>query len=164
MRGVLTFLINNYMSKRYYPTEQCFKKTDHELWQRWTSLRNRCENPNNYGYPYYGGRGIKVDPRWNDFWTFVNDVETEIGPLPFPGAFLDRIDNDGNYEPGNIQWSNARVNSNNRTSNYVVTAFGISQTLAEFARLYNIPARTIWSRIKDYGMTPEQAILKGRKK
>lgn len=149
------------MSKRYYPTGQTFKKCEHELWPRWAGLRNRCDNPNNHSYSSYGGRGITYDPSWNDFWTFVDDVEREIGPLPFKGAFLDRKDNNGNYEPGNIQWANARVNSNNRRSNLVLTAFGRTLTLADWARVYQIPSRTLWSRMKDYGMTIEQAILQG---
>lgn len=152
------------MARTVYPTEQCTKKTEHELWQRWCSIRNVCNNPKNHNYKYYGGRGIKVHEDWCDFWTFVDDVEREIGALPFKGAFLDRKDNNGDYAPGNIQWSTAKVNGNNRQSNLMVTAFGKTQSLATWSREFNIKKGTLWSRIVDYGMTPELALIKKKGK
>lgn len=135
----------------------------HELWARWCNLRNQCNNPNNYNWRYYGGRGIKYPRRWDDFPTFVQEVEDAIGPLPYKGAHLDRINNNGNYSPKNICWSNHRQNSNNKTNNHWVTYQGRRQTLAEWARETGIPFRTLWSRIVDYGLPPKQAFDKRRK-
>ena len=65
----------------------------------WSSMRNRCLNPNNEAYEYYGGRGITVCERWNSFANFLEDVGTRPA-----GKSIDRINNDGNYEPNNVRW------------------------------------------------------------
>ncbi|MET8113722.1 hypothetical protein [Streptomyces prasinus] len=71
----------------------------------------RCENPNNHAYARYGGRGISVHPEWRaNFGAFLRDV----GRRPSPDLSLDRIDNDGNYEPGNVRWATAKQQANNR--------------------------------------------------
>lgn len=83
----------------------------HPLYNLWASMRNRCNNPRHRAYQYYGGRGIKVDPRWDDFSQFV----TDMGPRP-AGASIDRIDNDGPYAPQNCRWatsSQQRANQRN---------------------------------------------------
>jgi len=67
------------------------------LLSAWRGMINRCESPKNKQYKDWGGRGIKVCDRWKDFDLFVEDV----GPRPSPEYQLDRIDNDGNYEPDN---------------------------------------------------------------
>jgi len=64
-------------------------------------MRDRCNNPNNPAYKNYGSRGIQVCERWDNFPKFIVDV----GERPSPRHVLDRIDNNGNYEPGNVKWS-----------------------------------------------------------
>ena len=81
----------------------------HPLYLTWALMRNRCSNPKNTNYKNYGGRGIKVCTRWDDFTLFLADV----GEKP-PGKTIDRIDNDGDYEPGNVKWSTRSEQQRNK--------------------------------------------------
>lgn len=85
----------------------------HPHYQRWKTMLARCYRPGAKDYKHYGGRGIEVDPAWHDVAAFVAYVEAELGPKP-PGHTLDRIDNEGNYEPGNVRWADARTQLANR--------------------------------------------------
>ena len=66
----------------------------------WCGMRKRCENPRSKSYPDYGGRGIKVCKRWHKFENFLADM----GKRPSDSHEIDRIDGDGNYQPGNVRW------------------------------------------------------------
>jgi hypothetical protein len=70
---------------------------------------DRCLNPNNERYASYGGRGITVCDRWRSFKNFLADM----GERP-PGLMLERVDNDGNYEPSNCRWATYREQNRNR--------------------------------------------------
>lgn len=91
----------------------------HPLYQIWSGMRQRCQNPNSPSYERYGGRGIKVCDEWEDFVTFITDVGERP---PNPEGWLsqrsywslDRIDNDGNYEPGNVRWATPSEQRNNQ--------------------------------------------------
>lgn len=81
------------------------------IYKCWRSMIDRCENPNLRAFKWYGARGIKVCERWrNSFTTFLADM----GERPAPHLSLDRIDNNGNYEPGNCRWATWKQQMNNK--------------------------------------------------
>jgi hypothetical protein len=80
----------------------------------WCHMISRCYNPSNNSYHHYGARGITVYGPWKyDFWLFFE----HIGRRPHIAMSLDRIDNDGNYEPGNVRWATYKINLGYRSSN-----------------------------------------------
>lgn len=93
----------------------------HPLYHTWKSMVSRCSYPSDKDWPNYGGRGIKLCQEWRDLAVFVAWIEANIGPRPegkHPSGVslytLDRIDNAGHYEPGNVQWATAAEQCHNR--------------------------------------------------
>lgn len=82
----------------------------HPLYAIWKTIRQRCNNPANADYRWYGARGITICKRWDDFTVFLSD----IGERPSPELTIDRINNEGNYEPGNIRWATWAQQRNNK--------------------------------------------------
>lgn len=119
----------------------------------WGQMLQRCRNPNVKSYPQYGGRGIKVCERWNSFANFIADV----GPRPGPGYQLDRIDNDGDYEPGNCEWNIRKINCRNKTNNVRLSLNGVTKTLTEWSEQLGIDIATLSCR-RSRGLTDEQVL------
>lgn len=128
---------------------------EHPLYLTWNSMRTRCNNPNHAAYHRYGGRGIQVCSEWDDFWQFVADV----GDKPSEEYTLDRIDNDGNYEPGNVRWATRKEQSwNSRNSQPCVVKGKEYPSIKEAARAYGIRQSTVDMRINSYGWSLEDAV------
>src|SRR6266496_1247415 len=109
----------------------------------WLRMRDRCENPANQDWLRYGGRGIAVCAEWQRFETFARDM----GPRP-PGLEIDRIDNNGDYEPGNCRWATRLEQANNVSRNHLLEHDGVSLTVSEWSRRTGIKAQTILARLR----------------
>lgn len=122
--------------------------TKSRLYRVYISMKKRCNDPKDPGYNNYGGRGISVCQEWeNSFLTFYNWA-IKNGYKEKSGLSIDRINNDGNYEPSNCQWVPKAVQDNNKRSNDFHTFNGQTKTLTQWAREYGISTSTIRFRIK----------------
>lgn len=127
---------------------------DSKVYQAWISMKSRCYYPHNASYARYGGRGIQVCERWRDsFENFLADM----GEPPTPQHSIDRIDNDGNYEPGNVRWA-TKIEQGHQSTNRMLTARGETLNIAEWGRRAGIGTRTIAYRLK-IGWPTEAAIF-----
>jgi len=123
-------------------------------YRAWQCMRLRCSNPENEAYSDYGGRGITVADRWkDDFLAFLADM----GSKPGPEYELDRIENDGNYEPGNCRWATRSENDRNRRSNRWVEFRGERCLLIELCEQFEIRFDTVTWRL-DSGWDLEKAL------
>lgn len=86
----------------------------HPLWTIWINMKRRCSDPANKNFKDYGGRGVTVCERWLQFEFFMADLVANIGQRPSMKHTLDRIDNDGNYELGNVRWATAKEQRRNQ--------------------------------------------------
>lgn len=112
----------------------------------WCGMRSRCMDTNNKKYPRYGGRGILVCARWLDsFEAFYND----IGPRPSDKHSIDRIDNDGNYEPGNCRWATSFQQSRNRSGLHRVKFQGKTMSVSEWAERTGIRRSVLYNRFRN---------------
>lgn len=112
----------------------------------WQGMVARCRNPKRREYKHYGGRGIEVCEQWMNFENFLADM----GERP-PGTTIERIDNDGNYEPGNCRWATQKEQNNNRRNNHLITFNGKTLTMQQWARSLRISSANLFQRIKRWG-------------
>ena len=105
------------LAARKPSTKHGLSKT-HVLYPLWKRIRRRCYDTDTHNYKHYGGRGIRMYDEWrDDAGAFIRWVEANLGPRP-TGMSLDRIDNNGDYEPGNLRWATqAEQNQNKRAPN-----------------------------------------------
>jgi hypothetical protein len=120
----------------------------------WTTMIQRCTNPKAGKFPAYGAVGITVCPKWRrSFKAFL----TDLGVRPGKGYSLDRIDGTKGYHPNNVRWATIYQQNRNKRTNRVITAFGVTQTLVEWAIATKIGQTTIRERLQR-GWAPERAV------
>lgn len=119
----------------------------------WQSMRTRCLNPKAENYPRYGGKGVGICERWNDFTNFYSDM----GAAPTRAHTLDRVDSTKNYGPDNCRWATTREQSQNRKNVKPLSAFGKTQLLSAWAEELSLDLSTICKRLKR-GLSSEQAL------
>lgn len=126
----------------------------------WAAMKRRCNNPNVRDYAYYGGRGIKICDRWSNGNGYTHFLE-DMGRRPYKHASLDRIDNDGNYEPTNCRWSSKTKQNNNTRRNIIVRWGGQDYTVAELAKILEVydHLTAIYGRL-ERGWDKKDAFLK----
>lgn len=121
----------------------------------WADIKSRCFNHKRKCFHSYGGRGITICDRWkNSFIDFYDDM----GPRPDYKSQIDRIDNDGNYEPGNCRWTTRTVNARNKSTTKLTIIlareirdlyFNHSERICDLARSYNVSEGAIYGVIKE---------------
>lgn len=123
----------------------------------WVNMRNRCENPKNKNFENYGGKGIRVCERWQKFENFWDDMKRGYSD----NLTLDRIDNNGNYEPNNCRWATMKEQGRNTNRNHLISYAGITKTITEWSEITGIKQTTIRMRLSNYGWTVEDSLKKG---
>lgn len=122
------------------------KRIINSTYRAWANMKTRCSNPKCQNFADYGGRGIVVCDRWKSFDNFLLDM----GEKP-DGLTLDRIDNDGNYEPDNCRWATRSRQANNRRGNHIVFFNGKGKTLNQHAIDCGLKPSTVRQRFYVYG-------------
>lgn len=131
-----------------------FKERPYLVWQ---SMKNRCYCMGSSDYALYGGRGIKVCDRWRNSHQAFRD---DMGYPPTPDHSLDRIDSNGNYEPGNCRWATRREQALNRRSVRRFTYQGKTLSIKEWSEVVSIPYMTLRKRLTKW--SPERAFTEKR--
>lgn len=138
------------------------KITKHGLYKdpeyrRLMSMKDRCSNPNATHAHRYVGRGIKVCDEWKNDPKAFYDYVSKLPHFREKGYTLNRINNDGDYEPGNVEWADDYTQMNNTCRNHLLAYRGSVKTVTEWARKTGIPISTLRGRVKR-GWSPEKAL------
>jgi len=120
-------------------------------YKSWTSMLCRCRDKQDRDY---GGRGVQVCRQWRKFKNFLADM----GSKPSRQHTIERIDVNGNYEPGNCRWATRKEQTRNQRNNIRITAFGNNLLLIEWSEFTGIKYQTLYNRIFSQRLTPEQAL------
>ncbi|HEV3223934.1 MAG TPA: hypothetical protein VGZ90_13690 [Puia sp.] len=121
----------------------------------WRAIKSRCSNKKLKCYPHYGGRGIKVSDNWiNSYSTFLSDM----GRAPTANHSIERIDNNGDYDPSNCKWATKKEQANNTRSNTFITYKGEILTMGQWAEKMGLSKSTLSNRINYYKWPIEKAL------
>ena len=126
-----------------------------KLYMIWNIMRKRCSNKHNKSYKWYGARGIKVCDEWDKDYVKFKEWANLSGYRK--GLELDRIDNDGNYEPSNCCWVTHKEQCNNRRTSIWIEYNNERKLLTEWSKIINIPHSTLYARYEN-GWTVNEMI------
>ena len=167
--GNITEVRSNHLRKGAVVSCGCYNRevisvhdqTHTRLYRIWRCMRERCNNPASQEAERYGGRGIKVCKEWDDFekfyeWAYANGYEEKAKR---GDCTLDRIDNDGDYEPSNCRWADMKVQGRNRRNNRMLTFGGETHCMTEWAEMLGIKPSTISTRLRR-GWSVEDALCR----
>ena len=129
------------------------------IYKVWQNMLTRCFDSGSRRFPHYGGRGITVCDEWKSFEAFLSDM----GPRPSSKHSIDRINNDGNYEPGNCRWATVKEQCRNKSNNRMVTIHGVTRCMMEWCEILGIPSSTFSDRLRRQ-WTDDRLVLPPRKK
>lgn len=129
-------------------------KSKTKLYSVWCQMKRRCINPNDGKFADYGARGITVCERWRESF---EAFERDMGPRP-KGFTLDRIDNDGNYEPNNCRWAKPATQSRNNRKNIWVEHEGRRMVAADFAAIMGVTSKSLYKVMSRDGLSPHDAV------
>lgn len=127
----------------------------------WSNMHQRCSNPKNSMFPYYGAKGIKVCDRWSGEKGFIN-FYNDMGPRPSSEdgrtMQLDRIDNDKGYSPDNCRWLHPRDNARNRSDTIKIALYGDEYVLQDICDMFGLKRTTISEAIRLGRRSKEEAL------
>lgn len=153
----ITFGYNKAMSKKILingiPSRQ------HPLYNTWSKMMQRCNNPNCIDYKDYGGRGIKVYPKWHKSENFLRDMS----PTYKKGLSIDRIDVNKGYYPSNCRWADSMTQNRNRRITKYIEVKGIRYHFADLAKMHGVTYDIIMMRYRRDRYSPEE-LLAGKRK
>ena len=148
-------LRNELVAARNVKRQTTHGKTHTVEYKIWDSMVQRCTNPKDTGYAGYGGRGIKICHQWlTEFMVFLSDM----GPRPSSTHSLDRVDNNGNYEPGNVRWATRKEQERNKRNNHLITIGSTTKCLSAWAEETGIEFNALSQRLRR-GWTAEEAVF-----
>ena len=128
----------------------------------WSNMKARCQIRSSISYKNYGGRGIKVCDQWQRFEGFRDDMYDSylkhVEEYGTDNTQIDRIDNNGNYEPENCKWVTRKINSLNRRDNNRVTFNGETKTILEWSDEVGLKYQTLRNRIHLHNWSVEEAL------
>ena len=131
-------------------------KINTRLYRIWRCMKNRCYNKSDEHYKWYGARGIAVCDEWKD--DFMSFYDWSMNNGYDDNLTIDRIDVNGNYEPNNCRWANAKQQQRNRRNNKRITYKGVTKSLIEWCETLGLKYDTIINRINKLHWTIERAL------
>lgn len=159
--GNIVYVTDTHLTRKNHCVKSCgclrpkkHHMSNTKLYRIYSGMKNRCNNPSAQAYSDYGGRGIKVCDEWNDSfipfneWAIANGYSDELS--------LDRINNDGNYEPNNCRWVDMHEQATNRRNTLLVTYNNETKPLIDWCREFGINYTTARQRIYKYGWDIEK--------